>query len=296
MHGILALGAAHLHSRTNLELQETVDRHRSLAVQGLNNHEHLGHGNKLCGSNDGGSRLTALLATSYVLAFAASYTGEPLSWFLVLVRACASLSGQIVRDGLASPLLPWDSRSATAEPHLEVMRRRLRKVDPLPLEDVNEGLASLAIMERDCHFEPFQEELFRTMKAVFENIDEPYAGPCNFLPYVSLMSRLISCPAYCHFVRIWGAFCSMTSTDFTKFSDVTNTTSVALQAHFLALEALMKPWLMTEVKKDNAQRLGLTALPSSATLSASDQPAELMRWPLRILGKQAKMSQAMSGK
>ena len=64
---------------------------------------------------------------------------------------------------------------------MEVMRRRLRKVDPLPPEDINEGLASLDIMERECNFEPFQEDLFWTMKAVFENIDEPYAGQRCYL-------------------------------------------------------------------------------------------------------------------
>ena len=35
MHAILALGASHLHANTNLELKQTVDRHRALAMNGL---------------------------------------------------------------------------------------------------------------------------------------------------------------------------------------------------------------------------------------------------------------------
>lgn len=88
----------------------------------------------------------------------------------------------------------------------------------------------------------------------------------------------------------------MSSTDFMVFSDETNTTSVVLQAHFLALEGLLKPWLVTEVEKDSAQRIGLTALPPSATLKESVLPNELLHWPLRILGSQAKAAQRLSGK
>jgi hypothetical protein len=100
--------------------------------------------------------------------------GDSLSLFLVLVRACASFTVQIVRKGVASPLLPWDSRSATAEPHLEVMRRRLRGAKPLPLEDINDGLASVKLVERECSFAPFQWDLLQTFKAVLEHTNEPY--------------------------------------------------------------------------------------------------------------------------
>lgn len=181
MHGILALGAAHLHSRTNLELKGTVDRHRYLAMQGLNSRGLIQRAEEPGSHGDPGTRLTALLATSYLLTFTASYMGDSLSLFLVLVRACASLTVQIVQEGLASPLLLWDTRSATAEPHLEVMRRRLRKANPLPLEDVNEGLASLKLVERECSFAPFQWDLVQTFKAVLEHTNEPYECMLSFL-------------------------------------------------------------------------------------------------------------------
>lgn len=174
MHGILALGAAHLHARTNLELKETVDRHRYHAMQGLNSRGLIESGKEPGSDGDPGTQLTALLATSYLLTFTASYMGDSLSLFLVLVRACSSFTIHIVRKGVACPLLPWDSRSATAAPHLEVMRRRLRDAKPLPLEEVNDGLASLKVVERECSFAPFQWDMVQTFKAVLEHANEPF--------------------------------------------------------------------------------------------------------------------------
>ena len=176
MHGVLALGAAHLHARTNLELKGTVDRHRYLAMQGLNSRPPPQSGGLSHDREARGTHLTALLATSYILTFTASYMGDSFSLFLVLVRACSSLTVQIAKEGLPSPLLPENSRSATAEPHLEVMKRRLRSACALPLEDINEGIASLDLVERLCSFAPFQRELFDMMKFVVEHMHDPYAG------------------------------------------------------------------------------------------------------------------------
>ena len=80
----------------------------------------------------------------------------------------------------------------------------------------------------------------------------------------------------------------MSSEDFAMFIDETNSASVVLQAHFMALETLLAPWLILEVKQDMAPPSGLTGLPSSATMSASGMPKDLMRWPLRFLAKKAK--------
>jgi hypothetical protein len=109
---------------------------------------------------------------------------------------------------------------------------------------------------------------------------------CNCVK-ICMLTDLI---AYCHFVGIWNVFGSMSSEDFATFIDETNSASVVLQAHFMALEALLKPWLIIEVKTDSVQRGGLTALPSSATLAGSGPSKALMRWPLRILGKQTRHS------
>lgn len=84
--------------------------------------------------------------------------------------------------------------------------------------------------------------------------------------------------------------------DFAVFTDINDETSVVLQAHFLAIEALLKPWLDSEIERDNGQRNGLTALPSSGTLTGDRPSNELIRWPIRVLGKHAKKSQSMTGK
>jgi hypothetical protein len=83
--------------------------------------------------------------------------------------------------------------------------------------------------------------------------------------------------------------------DFAIFTNATNTTSVVLQAHFLAIEVVLKPWLDTEVERDSGQRDGLTALPSSGTLTGDGPSNQLVRWPLKVLGKKAKKSETMIG-
>jgi hypothetical protein len=176
MHGILALGAAHLHARTNLELTESVHRHRTIAMRGLNDLANASESEWKNG--DPGSRLTALLATSYLLAFTSSYMGDALSTFLVLIRACASITYQIITNGHPSPLLPWGDRSATSQPHLEVMRRRLRNAPALPEDDVREALSSLRKVEQECTLLPFQQNMLHTMIACLETIATPYEGKC----------------------------------------------------------------------------------------------------------------------
>lgn len=77
----------------------------------------------------------------------------------------------------------------------------------------------------------------------------------------------------------------MPSSDFAIFTDHENNTSVVLQAHFLAIEALLRPWLKTEMN-DNMTRNGLTALPASATVGGCSN--EMVRWPVRMLEDQQK--------
>lgn len=58
-----------------------------------------------------------------------------------------------------------------------------------------------------------------------------------------------------------------------------------LQAHFLAFEALLRRWLITEFV-GQVERNGYTALPSSATLNGPVN--QLVRWPLSMLEDQRK--------
>lgn len=177
MHGILSLGASHLHAKTNLEMKGHVHRHRTLAMRGLNSIAHK-HDARDGDTDDHstGSRLTATLATSYLLTFTASYMGDPFNMFLVLVRACASITTEIVKRGFPSPLLPSDQRSIAATPHLEVMRKRLSNAPSLPRDEVERGLESLSKVEDQCPMLPFQRDMLSTMKVVLANVQEPYEG------------------------------------------------------------------------------------------------------------------------
>lgn len=177
MHGILSLGAAHLHAKTNLDMQTHVERHRTLAMRGLNSVSHRHDSASNATDDDASSdRMTAILAASYLLTFTASYMGDPFSIFLVLVRACASITTEIVQRGYSSPLLAVHQRSATAAPHLEVMRQRLNNAPSLPPDEIRNALRSFNEAEARCEMLPFQRNILNTMRAVLENVEQPFEG------------------------------------------------------------------------------------------------------------------------
>lgn len=91
--------------------------------------------------------------------------------------------------------------------------------------------------------------------------------------------------AYCHFVDLYTCFTAMPSDEFEIFTDNTNTASVVLQAHFLALEALIRPWLLSEFdrKYGDGQRNAVTVLPQSAGLVDDLPSTTLLSWPLKVL-------------
>lgn len=189
MHAVLALGAAHLHSSTNLDLRQSVVRHRAMAMQGLN----WDTSASACGSESQidkhASRLGALLATCYALTFTASYMSDPLDLFLVLVRACSSLTGEIVQRGYSSPLLgDVEENPATAALHIEVMGRRFKDPPALNASDINAARLSLQQMENMCAFDPSQRIMLETMQSVIANIDRPFEGESSQHSYVEKSS------------------------------------------------------------------------------------------------------------
>lgn len=186
MHGILSLGAAHMHATTNLDLKDTVERHRLLAIRGLNSVSHAME--SAPGDDTAAGQMTAILAASYLLTFTASYMGDSLSSFLVLVRACSSISEQIIHAELPSPLLPWDERSTTSAPHLKIMQQRLRNAPSLSAKEADDALASLERVERECTLLPFQEDLLRIMKAIFIFADQPSEGQSSLLYLLSFIA------------------------------------------------------------------------------------------------------------
>ena len=85
----------------------------------------------------------------------------------------------------------------------------------------------------------------------------------------------------------------MSSEDFAIFTSNNDFNSTVLQAHFLALEMVMRPWLISEyegrgeIRKEN----GVAILPRSATLGDPGLDTQLMAWPLKILEKAERIKQ-----
>jgi len=73
----------------------------------------------------------------------------------------------------------------------------------------------------------------------------------------------------------------MSSEDFAHFADRSNTTGIVLQAHFLAMEEILRPWLLNRVRhidfRDQMQAsiTNLSPLPQGA-------PPGLLDWPTNV--------------
>ena len=266
MHAILALGASHLHARTNLELKQTVERHRALALRGLT------HFRSDCGEFTGSGkanedRLSAQLATAYALTFCASYMGDPMSQFLVLVRGCASLSAHIMRSGHSSPLFPNGGKSDSHYDHLQAMRERLVTAPALPdSEQSRPAKLSLRAITERCALTDVERKILALMDLVLDQIDAPVV-------------------AYASFVDIWNIFTNMSAEEFSHFVDPSNTAGIALQAHFLALEKLLRPWLVynapSRQQDEYRSRCSLDALQAIASLNVESE--QLLEWPLSFV-------------
>jgi hypothetical protein len=172
MHGILALGAAHLHAMTNLDLKSVANRHRALAMRGLHSisdkHDSASPNSRDDSSSSG---MTAVLAASYLLTFTASYMGDSFDMFLVLVRACSSVTTEIVSKGFPPPLVPANQR-----PHLKIMQKRLDNAPALPSDEIKRAMQSLIRVKTHCTMFSFQQNILNSMKAVLEYVQEPFEG------------------------------------------------------------------------------------------------------------------------
>lgn len=176
MYAVLALGAAHLHSTTNLDLERTVQRYRSLAIQGLNTEDNFDIGSRTVGDPLASSQATAVLAACYALTFASSYMGDPVGQFLVLVRGCSSVTQRMAGLGLTSPFFRRESSYAMSETHMEVMRERLQDAEPASPDLVNAARRSLAMVEVACTLRPFERQLLNCMQDVAAFASVPILG------------------------------------------------------------------------------------------------------------------------
>ena len=126
MHSMLGLAATHLTAITNVDYSEAALSHRVRAIQGFNK----ALSKKPEKEPDG----DALLATMYSLTFQSAFMSDSLMEFLIKVRGCVMLSGQLEsQSSIAFFVIDWYS-------HLRYMEPRL---DNLPFVDTSlaEGAA-----------------------------------------------------------------------------------------------------------------------------------------------------------
>lgn len=99
--------------------------------------------------------------------------------------------------------------------------------------------------------------------------------------------------AYRYFIKMYKDFCFMSSDGFATFTNPKDTTSVVLQAHFLAIEAILKPWIIDQAEREKSHRNGIEAVASSASLGYHKPIDHLIRWPLNVLAEEASAVQKL---
>jgi hypothetical protein len=171
---ILALGAGHLHSTTNLDVEETVQKYRFSAIQGINSEDNFDLPNAQDLNNS--DRATAVLAAIYALAFTSLHMGDPIGHFMVLVRGCSAVTRRIVEAGFTSPLFPQDEEVLSTRPHMDVMRKRMGNATPLPAEVTEAARQSLQLVEETCFFLPFEQDFMDRMQVVVAVTTGPIEG------------------------------------------------------------------------------------------------------------------------
>lgn len=283
MHAILALGASHLHSRTDLDLEQTVERHRNQAMRGLLECQCDGEISAASVASRE-IRLNAQLAAAYVLTFTATYMGDPVSRFMVLVRGCTSLTGEIIRCNFTSPLFPQGQGPTSSDTHVDAMRDRLTGAPLLECaEQIDMAKHSLQSAAIHLTFTPVEMEFFTLLQITLESVNNPIE--CMLPSQPTLHSEVLTYhAAYGSFLSLWELFSTMPTEDFAHFTDPTNVTGLVLQAHFLALELLIRPWRNRECleRHDNHDRDTPGAI-SSCSFSMDQAAVKLMEWPLAFI-------------
>lgn len=259
MHGILALGASHLHSRTGLELKDTVEKHRAMAMRGLLATTETK--NQLARQ----SRLNAQLATAIALSFTGACMGDSVTGLMILFRGVHSLVLDLQRSGCASPFFLQEGRPATSEELVAEVRPRLKNLPPLPCaSEAERAMESLNFIRSTCSFELKEWQFFLALKSIIENINDPGE-------------------AYTHYNQLWAIFIGMSPDEFAHFSDPKNVTGIVLQAHFLVIEVMLRPWLLTLRLADRIDDFKATETLASLPPLGDEHPQQLMKWPAQFI-------------
>jgi len=107
---------------------------------------------------------------------------------------------------------------------------------------------------------------------------------------------LTLCAAFNHYTELWNLVVDMSSEDFEQFNGTLRLTLLVLQAHFLALEIVVRPWLQASGSFVNGDskllRNVLEHFPRESASVSADLSLELIKWPKTLLDQCALLTEA----
>ncbi|KAJ4378422.1 hypothetical protein N0V86_006125 [Didymella sp. IMI 355093] len=233
IHSILALSASHLDALSNTGAAEQAIQHRILAVKSLN--EALSVPPKSRSEQD--ARMAAALA----LAFQSSHLQDGLTEFLTMVRGCNLIASGDTTFGSESAFNAFGEDS-----HLQHMKNRIgggTQYSCVNHEDLNLAALSLRSIEY-LNMSSFEKTYWSALNTT---VQQAYDRPIE---------------AYTSFVTLYNVPSRWTHDEFQAFIDPNNSVAQILQAHFIAVQAILTPILYLE-------RVGFEGV---------DAPTALMSW------------------
>ncbi|KAF2625349.1 hypothetical protein BU25DRAFT_412779 [Macroventuria anomochaeta] len=242
IHSILALAASHLDAVSNTSAAEQAIQHRILAVKSLN--EALSVPPKSRSEQD--ARMAAALA----LAFQSSHLQDGLAEFLTMVRGCNLIASGETSVGSDSAFNVSPSSSITMafseDGHLQHMKTRIGtspQYNCVNHEDLDLAALSLRSIQY-LNMSSFETTYWGALDVTVQNAyDRPIEAYTSFVTLYNIPSR-------------W------THDEFQAFIDPNNSVAQILQAHFIAVQAILTPILYLE-------RVGFEGI---------DAPTAVMSW------------------
>jgi len=102
--------------------------------------------------------------------------------------------------------------------------------------------------------------------------------------------------AFNHYTELWNLLVDMSPDDFEHFNGTLRLTLLVLQAHFLALEIVVRPWLQASgsfVNGDSKLLRGvLDQFPRESTTVDAATSLELIWWPRMLLEQSTLLTEA----
>lgn len=277
---MLGLAATHLSAITNVDYSEAALTHRVRAIQGFNK----ALSKKPEKEPDG----DALLATMYSLTFQSAFMSDSLIEFLIMVRGCVILSGQLEsQSSIAFFVIDWYS-------HLRYMEPRL---DDLPFVDVSlaeraeASLEALNFVLEDEVNSFYYHELINVVSGIKASSK---LGKLHFNGIETCIPDFLE--GYWRLVGIYNVMGMLSDAEFNEFSNPNNTIGQILLAHFMALEVVLLPMLEREYDKTfpTNQLINRCSWFDSIERSVPSEFRHFVRWPGEILNDAREKWKAMA--